>query len=88
MWISPKFHLQVIRAYDSGQQKQTPALPDFSNRAAAARAWGDEVEQKMAALELIEANRHRHEVEFIEKVSNLDGSCTVKSSNYVESGDC
>ncbi len=63
-------------------------LPDFSNQAAAARAWADEVEQKMAALELIEANRHRHEVEFIEKVSNLDGSCTVKSSNYVESGDC
>ncbi len=60
MWISPKFHLQVIRAYDLGQQKQTTVLPDFTNPAMAARAWADEIEQKMIALQnLEEAERQR-----------------------------
>ncbi len=60
MWISPKFHLQVIRAYDSGQQKQTTALPNFGDPAIAARAWADEFEQKRIALQnLEEAERQR-----------------------------
>jgi phage antirepressor YoqD-like protein len=68
MWISPKFHLQVILAYDSNQKA---VLPDFSNQAAAARAWADEVEQKMAALEFIEANRHKVEfADFVSRDSN------------------
>lgn len=58
MWISPKFHLQVIRAYDQG--KKAIALPDFGDPAIAARAWADEFEQKMIALNnLEEAERQR-----------------------------
>lgn len=59
MWISPEFNLRVIEAYDelqmqriNNQNAMTPALPDFSDPVAAARAWADEAEkvQKLASL--------------------------------------
>ena len=56
MWISPKFHLQVIRAYAAqvtGQAAialpQQPLVPNFTNPAAAARAWALEYEAKQVA---------------------------------------
>ncbi|HEF4727119.1 TPA: KilA-N domain-containing protein, partial [Burkholderia multivorans] len=53
MWISPAFHLKVIRAYDemvSGGQVAAASLPNFANPAEAARAWAEQFEQR-AALE-------------------------------------
>jgi phage antirepressor YoqD-like protein len=51
MWISPSFHLRVIRAYDAMvTAPPTPvALPDFTDPAAAARAWADQVDAKRHA---------------------------------------
>jgi len=48
MWISPAFHLKVIRAYDAkvNQPATVATLPDFSNPAAAARAWAEQFEQR------------------------------------------
>lgn len=59
MWISAKFSLEVIRAYDSLQNEahKCTALPDFTNPAIAARAWADEVEAKMKALAVIEEQK-------------------------------
>ncbi len=62
MWISARFHLEVIRAYDrkvTGEAAAAaPALPDFSNPAAAARAWADQFEEKtQARIERDEAVR-------------------------------
>lgn len=48
-WISATFYLKVIRAYDAlvtGRLQH--ALPDFSNPAAAARAWAEQYEQRLA----------------------------------------
>jgi len=43
MWISPKFHLQVIRAYDQlVNAPVTPTLPNFLDPAEAAMAWADQ----------------------------------------------
>lgn len=51
------------------------ALPDFTNPAEAARAWASEYEQKMVALQKIEADRPK--VEFAERVRNMQGACEV-----------
>lgn len=52
------------------RQRATPQLPDFSNPAAAARAWADEVEQKQK-LELA-YEEAKPAVQFVEKY--VDGS--------------
>lgn len=68
MWISPTFHLKVIRAYDATVTNQAvPQLPDFTNPAVAARAWADEVEAKQAALVQLEAAKPS--VEFVQRDS-------------------
>jgi len=46
MWISAAFNLKVIRTFDSLSMKQAITLPDFTNPAAAARAWACEFEAK------------------------------------------
>lgn len=51
MWLSPAFHLKVIRAFDAmvtAPAPQAPGLPDFSDPAAAARAWALQYEQAKA----------------------------------------
>jgi len=52
MWISPKFHLHVIRTFDRAvtNQNSTALLPDFSDPVAAARAWADAKEGEQHAL--------------------------------------
>jgi predicted DNA-binding transcriptional regulator AlpA len=50
MWISPSFHLKVIRAYDElvTRGAPTPALPDFTDPAAAAIAWAEQYRARRA----------------------------------------
>jgi phage antirepressor YoqD-like protein len=54
MWISPKFHLQVIRAYDASMTEKFK-LPNFTDPAEAAIAWAVEYKAKQAALAQSEA---------------------------------
>jgi len=46
---SAKMRLAVIKRWRELESQVAPALPDFTNPAAAARAWADQVEQKEAA---------------------------------------
>lgn len=62
-WISPQFHIEVIRAYDRMRQAQLDSnavqtngrtyLPDFTDPIQAARAWADEAEKARTAGEQI-----------------------------------
>jgi phage regulator Rha-like protein len=53
--LSPQFTAALVKRWDQ-LEKQTaaPALPDFTNPALAARAWADEVEQKLALAHQVE----------------------------------
>ena len=50
--LSPEFTAALVRRWDELENQQRPQLPDFTNPAAAARAWADEVDAKMAAQKL------------------------------------
>lgn len=51
MWVSAEFSLKVIRTFDAVTNGATaPALPNFADPIAAARAWADAEEGKRAAL--------------------------------------
>ena len=58
MWIDADFSLLVIRTFKAvakGQIKtSTPALPNFSNPAEAARAWADEYDKRLVAEQKVE----------------------------------
>jgi len=51
-------------------EAQAPALPDFSDPVAAARAWADELEQKRAAVKQLEAAKPA--VEFVDRYVSAD----------------
>lgn len=51
----------------TGKYVPTPALPNFNDPVAAARAWADEVEAKQKALAIVEENRPK--VEFFDQVT-------------------
>lgn len=54
--LSPEFTARLVDRWQELEQRQlTPQLPDFTNPAIAARAWADEVEQKLKAIETIKA---------------------------------
>ncbi|KVE37662.1 phage antirepressor KilAC domain-containing protein [Burkholderia sp. BDU5] len=74
MWISPAFHLKVIRAYDemvSGAKVAAPSLPNFANPAEAARAWAEQFERR-AALEQEKKALDAKVAEQVPKVAALD----------------
>ncbi|UXZ62225.1 phage antirepressor KilAC domain-containing protein [Burkholderia multivorans] len=88
MWISPAFHLKVIRAYDemvSGGQVAAPSLPNFANPAEAARAWAEQFEQR-AALEHqkkeLDAKlaEQAPKVETYERISDAEGSMCIRDA--------
>lgn len=51
-------------------QTKQPALPDFNDPVASARAWADEVEEKRAAIVLLE--QQKPAVEFVQKYVEAD----------------
>ncbi|WP_157654795.1 phage antirepressor KilAC domain-containing protein [Burkholderia ubonensis] len=88
MWISPAFHLKVIRAYDemvSGVKVAAPALPNFANPAEAARAWAEQFEQR-AALEqekkALDAKvaEQAPKVETLERIADAEGSLCIRDA--------
>ncbi|AIO28456.1 phage antirepressor KilAC domain-containing protein [Burkholderia cepacia] len=93
MWISPAFHLKVIRAYDEMVSQATvPALPNFGDPAAAARAWAEQFEQR-AALEqqtkLLEQQKtdldakvaeQAPKVEMLGRIAEAEGSMCIRDA--------
>ncbi|MCO1402847.1 phage antirepressor KilAC domain-containing protein [Burkholderia multivorans] len=88
MWISPAFHLKVIRAYDemmSGGQVAPAPLPNFANPAEAARAWAEQFEQR-AALEHqkkeLDAKlaEQAPKVEMLERIADAEGSMCIRDA--------
>ncbi|WP_131753677.1 phage antirepressor KilAC domain-containing protein [Burkholderia vietnamiensis] len=88
MWISPAFHLKVIRAYDemvSGGQVAAAPLPNFANPAEAARAWAEQFEQR-AALEHqkkeLDAKiaEQAPKVETLERIADAEGSMCIRDA--------
>ena len=69
-WLSPDFAVQVTNWVYDWMNGRTPIVPDFSNPAAAARAWAEQYE----ALE--EAKRIRHLLE--QKLDQAGQFATVK----------
>lgn len=49
MWISAAFNLKVIRTFDSVSNCAAVTLPNFTDPAAAARAWAEQFEAKKIA---------------------------------------
>ncbi|MEY1593167.1 phage antirepressor KilAC domain-containing protein [Burkholderia sp. Bmkn7] len=88
MWISPAFHLKVIRAYDemvSGAQVATPPLPNFANPAEAARAWAEQFEQR-AVLEHqkkeldAKVAEQAPKVEMLGRIAEAEGSMCIRDA--------
>lgn len=88
MWISPAFHLKVIRAYDEMQQsKARPAavLPDFTDPIIAARAWADEVEAKLRLQAANDALAHKMievapKIEALDRIASTEGSMCIRDA--------
>lgn len=79
MWISPSFHLRVIRAYDAMATRRAPALPDFTDPAAAAEAWATQYRATEAAK--LEAAQAKERIQVLEpraaalqRISEADGA--------------
>lgn len=94
MWISPKFHLYVIRTFDSlaSHQNPTALLPDFSDPVAAARAWADAKEGEQRALldskqksEQIESMQSyfRHGMSAPQFVKGLNGANSSQINDFL-----
>jgi|SRR5471032_454959 len=69
--LSPEFTARLVDRWEELEAAAASALPDFSNPAAAARAWADEVEAKQALQ--IELAAAAPAVEFVEKYVDCTG---------------
>ena len=86
MWISPKFHLHVIRTFDRAVTNQnSTALPDFTNLAEAAREWAKQFEQrllveKQKALVEKQVDEMRPKAEFVDRYVEFSGSKSLRET--------
>ena len=69
--LSPAFTARLVDRWQELEQSNKIQLPDFSNPAAAARAWADEVEAKQAALLQLEAAKPA--LEFVDRYVDSTG---------------
>ncbi|WP_257824346.1 phage antirepressor KilAC domain-containing protein [Aggregatibacter actinomycetemcomitans] len=80
MWISPKFHLYVIRTFDSlaSHQNPTALLPDFTNPAESARAWAEEYEKRQIAEQ--QAALMKPKADFVDNYVSAGGSKSLRET--------
>lgn len=73
--LSPEFTAQLVDEWKA-LKEQKPQLPDFTNPAAAARAWATEFEQKQELQQQIEEQAPK--IEVYEAIAmSLDDECTT-----------
>lgn len=70
-----KARMAIIKRWQELEETQKPALPNFSDPAAAARAWAEQYEARTIAEQknLLDAPK----VEFAMAVRNMEGSCLL-----------
>lgn len=73
--------LPTIRKTGPYGTRQTPALPDFTNPAIAARAWAEQYEQRLALEAQVKSDMPK--VEFAEAVTASDAEHTITEAAKV-----
>ncbi|MDE1011976.1 MAG: phage antirepressor KilAC domain-containing protein [Paraburkholderia fungorum] len=77
--LSPEFTARLV---DRWQELETavaaPQLPDFTNPAIAARAWADQVEQRIALESRVEADAPK--VEVYDRIAEAEGSICLRDA--------
>lgn len=68
----PEFTATIVDRWQELEAKQAPALPNFADPVAAARAWADAVEQKQAAEQQLALAAPK--VEFVDKYVTSTGN--------------
>lgn len=81
MWISPAFHLKVIRAFDAMMQvnstvETTPALPKTYAQALLAAAHAEQERERLAEENAVLAPK----AEALDKLATLDGVHNLRSA--------
>ena len=69
---SPEFTAAIVDRWQELESQQTPALPNFADPVAAARAWADAVEQKQLAEQQLALAAPK--VEFVDKYVTASGN--------------
>ena len=74
--LSPEFTARLVDRWQELEAALAkPALPDFSNPAAAARAWADEYEQRLSLQAKVEADAPK--VEFYDDVTGSNDTIDI-----------
>lgn len=73
--LSPQFTARLVDRWQELEQRVVMELPDFTNPAAAARAWADQVEARQALESKVTADAPK--VAFAEAVRAIDGACHI-----------
>lgn len=84
MWISPAFHLKVIRTFDRVQQG-TMMVPNFADPVAAARAWADAYEAKQIAQQQIKLLEEQREADrpYTDLAKAITGESTMIIRDWI-----
>lgn len=74
--LSPQFTARLVDRWQELEAAATPALPDFTNPAIAARAWAEQFEAKLALSAQIATDAPK--VAFAEAIRSIDGVCHIE----------
>lgn len=73
--LSPEFTARLVDRWQELEQRIADALPDFTNPAAAARAWAEQFEAREVLESKVAADAPK--VAFAEAVRAIDGTCHI-----------